>query len=150
MLPLRARAKRHDDEVGSSANANPQPPQTQFPLPQMEVPSCPLRPPQAKPIDPRRILPHPNTSHLLVSPATQALAGYIQNASSTLPEPTKIYIGKVDVTSIPHLLLLSRVFCHRRARTLLCGSWMHSEMRSTGNDAEATEELMRAHLISGC
>lgn len=131
MLPLRARAKRHDDEVGSSANANPQSPQAQFPLPQMEVPSPPLRPPQAKPVVPRRILPHPDASHLLVSPATQALAGHIQNASNTLPEPTKIYIRKVDVTSIPHLLLLSRVICHRRARTLLCGSLMHSEIRSS-------------------
>ena len=33
MLPPRARAKQHDEEVGSSANTNPQSPQAQFPLP---------------------------------------------------------------------------------------------------------------------
>jgi len=41
MFPLRTRAKRHDDEVGSSANANPQPPQPHLPLLQVEGSSPP-------------------------------------------------------------------------------------------------------------
>ena len=40
----------------------------------MEVSSPTLLFPQAKPMDPRRILPHPNISHPLVSPATQLTA----------------------------------------------------------------------------
>jgi len=87
LSPPRTRAKQHDVEVGLSANANPQPPQLQLPRPQVEVPSRPPRPPQAKPMVPRRILPHPDTSHPLVSPATQPLVGRVHNASNTLLDP---------------------------------------------------------------
>ena len=39
MLPLQRQAKQHDDDVDSSANANPQPPQAQFSLPQAADPA---------------------------------------------------------------------------------------------------------------
>ena len=68
-------------------------------LPQVEVHPPTLRLPQAKPMVPRSILPHPNTSHLLVSPATQPLAGHIQNASNTLPEPRVLVVPTVPVVS---------------------------------------------------
>ena len=86
MGALRTRAKQ-PGEVGSSANADPQPPQIRFPLPQVEVGSPPRQTLQAKPMAPRRTLPHTDTGHPLVSPATQPLAGHIQNASNILPEP---------------------------------------------------------------
>jgi hypothetical protein len=112
MLPLRTRAKQHDDEVGSSANANPQPPQAQLLLSQVEVPSPPPRPPQAKPMVPRRILPLPDTVHPLVSLATQPLAGRIQNASNTLLEPRVPTVPMVPVVS-------TSVLQHETPRTLL-------------------------------
>ena len=99
MLPLRTRAEQHDDEVDSSANANPQPLQAQFPLPQEEVPSPPRRTPQAKLMGPRWSLPHSNTVYTLVGPATQPLAGHIQNASNTLPEPRVPVIPTIPMVS---------------------------------------------------
>ncbi len=44
MLPLRARIKKHDAEVDSSENANPQPPHVQLPLPRVDVLSSPCDP----------------------------------------------------------------------------------------------------------
>jgi len=105
MFPLRTRAKQHEDEVGSSANANPQPPQPQLPLPQVEVTSPPPRPPQAKPMVPRRILPHPDNSHPLVSPVTHPLAWRVQDVSNTLLEPRVPTVPTVPVVStsvLPH------------------------------------------------
>ena len=67
-------AKQHNNEVDSSANANPQAPQAQFPL---EVPSPPGQAPLVKPILPSRILPRSDTSHPLVSLANQPFAGHI-------------------------------------------------------------------------
>ena len=87
MLPLRARAMQHDDEVDSSATATLQLPQAQLSLPQVDDPSPPPRPPQAKQMVPGRILPHPDTIYPLISPFTQRLVGHIQNAWNTLPEP---------------------------------------------------------------
>ena len=87
MLPLRARAMQHGDEVDSSANSNLQLPRPQLPLPQMNDPSPPPRPPQAKQIVPCRIFLRPDSSYLLISPFTQSLAGHIQNASNTFPKP---------------------------------------------------------------
>ena len=43
MLPLRTWAKQHDEEVDSVANVNPQPPQAQLPLPQIDIPPPPPR-----------------------------------------------------------------------------------------------------------
>ena len=70
-------------------NANLQPPQAQFPLPKAEVPSPPVG----------RALPLFNTSHPLVGPATQPLAGHIQNASNILPEPRILVTPIVPVVS---------------------------------------------------
>ena len=61
MLPHRTQAKQHDDEVDSSANANPRLPQAQFSLPQVANP-------QANLVVPRQALPHSNTGHPLVIP----------------------------------------------------------------------------------
>ena len=112
MIPLRTRAKQHDHQVDLSANANPQPPQAQLLLSQVEVPSPPPRPPQAKPMVPRRILPHPDTSHPLVSSASQPLAGRIQNASNTLLEPRVPTVPAVPVVS-------TSVLQHGTPRSLL-------------------------------
>ena len=87
MLLLRARALQHGDEVDSSANANLQLPQAQLPLLQVDDPSRPPRPPQARQIVPCRILPHPDSSYPITSPSTQPLARHTQNTSNTLPEP---------------------------------------------------------------
>jgi hypothetical protein len=118
MLPLRTRAKQHDHEVGLSANANPPPPRAQLLLSQVEVPSPPQRPPQAKPMVPRRILPHPDTVHPLVSLAAQPLAGRIQNASNTLLEPRVPTIPTVPVIS-------TSVLQHETPRTLLADPHPH-------------------------
>ena len=112
MIPLRTRAKQHDHQVGSSANANLQPSQAHLPLPQVEVPSPPPRPPQAKPMVPRRILPHPDTSHPLVSSASQPLAGRIQDPSNTLLEPRVPTVPAVPVVS-------TSVLQHGTPRSLL-------------------------------
>ena len=69
-------AKQHD-EVDSVVNANPQPPWAQLPLPQVDVPLPPPRLPQAKPMVPRRILLHHNTSYSLINPSIQPLVGHI-------------------------------------------------------------------------
>jgi hypothetical protein len=84
MLPVRARAAHHghghgEEVSSSSANASLQPPPVQLPTPQADVPSPPPLPPRAKPVVPRRILPHPDTS----IPAPQPPAGQPPNASST-------------------------------------------------------------------
>ena len=99
MLPLRVRAMKNDDEVDSSANANPQLPQVQLPLPQVDDPSPPPRPPQTKQMVPRRFLPHPDTSHPFVTPSTQQLAGHVQNAWNTVLEPRVPVIPTVPVVS---------------------------------------------------
>ena len=99
MLPLRTWAKQHDDEVDSFANANLQPPQAQLPLPQVGFPPPPPRPPQAKPMVPRRILLHHDTSYSLINPSIQLLAGHIQNASNTLLEPHVPVVVTVPVVS---------------------------------------------------
>ena len=79
MLPVRTRVTQHDEEVGSSANSSLQLSQIQLlPLPQVDVSSSRL--PQVRPIVPRRILPHPDTSHH----ATQPLAAHPQNTPNTL------------------------------------------------------------------
>ena len=72
---------QHDNEVDSSANVNPQ---LESPLPQVDNPSPTSLRPRAKPVVPRRTLPHPDTSYPLISPSTQPLAGHILK---TLPEP---------------------------------------------------------------
>ena len=52
MLPVRARATRHDEEPGASANANLQLSEIQPSRAQAEVPSPPLHPPPAMPMVP--------------------------------------------------------------------------------------------------
>ena len=85
MLPVRARPTQLDEEPGASANANVQLSETQ-PQPllaQAEVPSPPPRPPPAKPMVPRRILPHAETDFH----TTQSLVGHPQSTPSTLVTP---------------------------------------------------------------
>ena len=109
-------AKQHDDEVDSVANANPQPPWAQLPLPQVDVPPPPPRPPQAKPIMPRWTLLHDDTSYSLISPSIQPLAGHIQTASNTLLEPRVPVVVTVPVvsTSVPQREAPERLLAHPR------------------------------------
>jgi len=98
MFFLRTRTKRRDDEVGSSTNSNPQPPQPQLFL---HLPTDPA----GEGDGPRRILPHPDTNHSLVSPVNQPLAGRVPNASNTLLEPRVLTVPTVPVVStsvLPH------------------------------------------------
>jgi hypothetical protein len=99
MLPLRTRSKQHDD--GSRLVCKCQPSAASSSTPSSPGGGSFASPaaPQAKPMVPRRILPHPDTSHPLVSPATQPLAGHIQNASNTLPEPRVPVVPTVPVVS---------------------------------------------------
>ena len=103
MLPLPTWAKQLDDEADSIANADPQSPQAQLPLPQVDVPPPPPRQPQAKPMVPCRIPLHHDTSYSLISPSIQPLAGHIQTASNTLLEPRVPVVVTVPVvfTSVP-------------------------------------------------
>ena len=57
------------------------------------------RPPQAKPIVPRRTILHHATSYSLIDPSIQPLAGHIQNASNTLLEPYVPVVVTVRVVS---------------------------------------------------
>jgi len=125
---LKTRAKQHDDEVSSSANATPQPPQRQLTLPQVEVPWPPPRPPQAKPMVPRRMLPNPDTSHPLVSPVAHPLAGHVRNASNTLLEPRVPTVPTVPVVSTP-------VLPHEIPRSLLTDPHPHPPVFSPGSRA---------------
>ena len=74
----------------------------------------PRGPPQAKPIVPRRMLLHADTSHPLVSPATQPLSGHIQNASNTFPEPHVLVVPTVPVvpTSVLQHETLGSLLAH--------------------------------------
>ena len=100
-LKCRTWARQHDDEVDSFASANPQPPQLHFLFCRRAFPRLPR--PQAKPIVPRRTIPHHDTSYSLINPSIQLLAGHIQNASNTLLEPHVPVIVTVRVvsTSVP-------------------------------------------------
>ena len=62
-----------------------------------------LRPPQLKPMVPRRIFPHPDTSYPLISLSIQPHMGHIRNASNTLLEPRVPVVPTVPVisTSMP-------------------------------------------------
>src|SRR5258706_807504 len=66
---------------------------------------------------PRRAFPHSHTGHPLVSPATQPLAGHIQNSSNTLPEPRVPVVPTGPVVSTSVLQHPCRP-THIRARTL--------------------------------
>ena len=103
MPPLRTRAEQHDDEVDSSANGNPPAASSLIPTSSGGGPFASQADPQAKPMVPRRTLPHSGTGHPLVNPATQSFVGHIQNASNTLPEPLVPVIPIVSVasTSVP-------------------------------------------------
>ena len=120
MLPLRARAMHRDDEVDLFADANPQLLRAQL-LPQAQVddpssPRGPSRPPQAKQIVPRRILPHPDTSYPLIRPTTRLFAWHIQNASKTLLESRIPVVPTVLVvsTSVPRRETLGSPLAHPR------------------------------------
>ena len=95
---LRSRAKQHDGEADSSANANLSRLNLNSQFPRQQTP-------HAKPMVLRQALPHSNTGHFLVIPVTQPLTGHIQNSSNTLPElcvPVLVVVS-VASTSVPKL-----------------------------------------------
>ena len=81
----------------------------------MEVPSPPRRAPQAKPMVSRQILPHSDTSSSLISPATQLLAGHIQNPSNNPPEQRVPAVPTIPVvpTSVPQRETSGSLLAHR-------------------------------------
>ena len=99
MLPVRTRATQRDEEPGVSANANVQLSETRPPppLPQAEVPSPPPRPPLAKPMVPRRILPQTDGNFHTAQP----LVGHPQSTPNALVTPIARESGVAVVREVP-------------------------------------------------
>ena len=91
-----------------------------------------LRPLQAKPMAPRRIFPHPNTSYLLISPSIQPLAGLIRNTLNTLLEPHVLVVPTFPVisTSMPQRETPGPLLTHLHPRPQFVSSRLDSSARA--------------------